>query len=228
MRHRGSSLINPVRSLAVTLVLCSLNLSAVGSAGAAPRESPAQITLSTSMPAPNQRVSITVTGLSATSVAVRLVGATDRNGNASPWTPLGLRSEGWHGDLAQPTLDGVYPIELRLAPDTTPQRSPHWMLRVFPPGTLRGPSFATPEAVAADWVARLARSQTLAAIRSWPPTTLDRRDRRLNQLFVIAYSEHNDNALAHRRGIWITAVRDKYDGRWRLLEATVQPYLIRG
>ena len=183
-----------------------------------------QITLSPPVPTPKQRVSITVTGISAVSVAVRLVGATSGNGSASPWLPLALFAGAWQGVLAQPTLDGVYPIELRLAPGTTPLRSPDWLLRVFPAGTLTRPSFATPAAVAADWVAHLAGNQTLVAIRDWPVTTLDRRDRRLNQLLVIAYSPNHDHRLADRLGIWITAVRDGYNGRWRLLEATIFPY----
>ncbi|HEY2556298.1 MAG TPA: hypothetical protein VGI08_04265 [Diaminobutyricibacter sp.] len=41
---------------------------------------------------------------------------------------------------------------------------------------------------------------------------------------MIAYSPRQDHTLADRRGIWITAVRDGYKGRWRLLEATLLPY----
>jgi hypothetical protein len=56
----------------------------------AQRQAGVQLTLSPPAPTRKQRVLITVTGTdsSAVSVAVRLVGATSRNGRASPTMPL--------------------------------------------------------------------------------------------------------------------------------------------
>jgi len=91
----------------------------------------------------------------------------------------------------------------------------------------RRPSFATAVAVARNWVAHLPGHQVLVALRRWPQTALDRRDRRLNELLVIGYSPAGDGSRAARLGVFITAVRDRFGGRWRFLEATVEPYATR-
>jgi hypothetical protein len=40
---------------------------------------------------------------------------------------------------------------------------------------------------------------------------------------VIAYSPDAKTKVRDRLGIFVTAVRDGYHGRWRLLEATAVP-----
>ena len=62
-----------------------------------------------------------------------------------------------------------------------------------------------------------------AALKPWPRPAFDRRDVRLNRLFVVAYSPPGKPAIRDRVGMFVTAFRDGYHGRWRLLEATVQP-----
>ena len=51
----------------------------------------------------------------------------------------------------------------------------------------------------------------------------DRRDRRLHRLFVVAYSRRGHPAVQDRLGMFVTAVRDGYSGRRRLLEASTLP-----
>ena len=84
------------------------------------------------------------------------------------------------------------------------------------------PLFATPEGVA-HWWARSVAGGVLRASKRWPPPAFDRRDRRLHQLIVIAYSLPGSPAIADRLGMFVTAVRETIDGRWRLLEANVFP-----
>jgi hypothetical protein len=44
------------------------------------------------------------------------------------------------------------------------------------------------------------------------------------QLFVIAYAPRGNTRPSSRLGLFVTAVRDGFHGRWRVLEATSQPY----
>jgi len=168
--------------------------------------------------------SITVRGFAASRLEVRLAGATTRRGSAIGWKPLLLAGRIWRGSLPEPALRGIYPIELRIGPGRPVVHSVNWMFRVFAPGTLSRPSFATPEGVARWWVVRMVPGRArLVALRRWHRPALDLRDRRLHQLLVVAYSPAGHPAVADRLGMFITAVRDGYTGRWRLLEATVVP-----
>jgi hypothetical protein len=97
------------------------------------------------------------------------------------------------------------------------------MLRVFAAGTRSRPSFATADDVARWWVRNVPEHARLVALRHWPRPAFDRRDRRLHQLLVVAYSPAGHPLLRDRLGMFVTAVRDGFNGRWRLLEATVEP-----
>jgi hypothetical protein len=167
---------------------------------------------------------VRVSGASAAALSVRLVGATTRTGAALPWVPLSRHGNTWEGRLPRPSLHGVYPIELR---DPTAGRRVWrcrcWLVRVLARGTLARPSYATPEAVARWWVRTVPPGARLVAQRRWPRPAFDRRDPRLHQLLVIAYRPAGDRRVDHRLGIFITAFRNSYRGRWRLLEATVLP-----
>ncbi len=165
---------------------------------------------------------IVVTGIDAPSLQARLAGASTARGRALPWTQLRLANGRWRGTLPAPELRGIYPVELRIRPGAPVLHSRTWLLRVFAPGTLARPSFATPEEVGRWWV-RSVPGRTLVAMKRWPRPTFDRRDTRLHQLLVLAYSPPDRPALRDRLGIFVTAVRDGFDGRWRLLEATVVP-----
>jgi hypothetical protein len=166
---------------------------------------------------------VTVSGVSGTSLEVRLPGATTVHGTAFGWRPLLRGPGGWHGALPRPALRGVYPIEIR-AGHAGVLTSRRWLLRVLAPGTMSRPAFATPLAVARWWVATAtARESHLVAFKKWPLPRSDRRDRRLHRLLVIAYSRFGDRRVRDRLGIWITAFRPTPTSPWRLLEATVQP-----
>jgi len=170
-----------------------------------------------------QSVSILVTGLRARSLEVELSGATTGQGRALGWRPLVSVDGGWRGTLPTPALLGFYPVALRLGPGTTEFTDERWLLRVVEPGTLTRPSFATPEDVARWWVRTVSGHARLVALERWPLPAFDRRDRRLHRLLVVAYSLRGHPAVRDRLGMFLTAVRDGYRGRWRLLEATVQP-----
>jgi hypothetical protein len=172
--------------------------------------------------------SITVSGLNGRHADVRLLGAIDRTGLAYewtpyPWRPLGLIGSSWHGLLPAPPLLGIYQLQLRLDGRTL-LTSPHWLLHVFARGTMSRRSFPTAVAAIRDFVAHLAGNQQLVALRQWPRVAFDHRDPRLHRLFVIAYAPRGDQRPASRRGLFVTTVRDGFRGRWRLLEATTQPY----
>jgi hypothetical protein len=169
-----------------------------------------------------QPATIVVTGIETRTLEARLSGASKARGDPVPWTRLRLVQGRWRGTLPAPELRGIYPVELRTGPGAPLLRSKSWLLRVFARGTLARPSFTTAEGVARWWV-RTVPGAKLVALRRWPRPAFDRRDVRLHQLFVLAYSLAGRPAVSDRLGIFVTAVRDGFDGQWRLLEATTVP-----
>ena len=167
--------------------------------------------------------SVTVTGVAAPTLEAHLLGSSTALGKALPWTTLHRVGNTWRATLPVPEFRGIYPIELRVAQGGEVLRSDHWLLRVFARGTLARPAFKTPEEVAAYWVSTVGAKAHIEALRRWPRPAFDRRVRRLHQLMVIAYSPDAKTKVRDRLGIFVTAVRDGYHGRWRLLEATAVP-----
>jgi hypothetical protein len=173
--------------------------------------------------------SVTVGGLTAHQVEVRLLGATDRSGLAYEWAPyrwrrLRLVLDAWNGVLPAPALPGIYQLQLRLDRGRKLLTTTRWLLRVFPLGTVPRGSSDTAVAAVRDFVAHLPGDQVLVAMRRWPQATFDHRDPRLHRVFVVAFAPRADNRASTRSGLFITTVRDGFHGRWRLLQATVQPY----
>ena len=168
------------------------------------------------------KASITVTGVEARSLEARLAGATLPNGIQLPWRPLAFEYGVWRGTLDAPALRGVYLVQLRTGGGLQVWQSPRWLFRVYARGTRSRPAFATPEGVA-RWWARSVAGGVVRASKRWPRPGFDRRDRRLHQLIVVAYSRPGSRAIADRLGMFVTAVRETIDGRWRLLEANVFP-----
>jgi hypothetical protein len=166
---------------------------------------------------------IAVAGIDAPSLEVRLVGATTGAGRPLGWRPLAFNRGAWRGTLPTPELRGIYPVQLRVRPGSPVLSSPRWLYRVFARGTLSRPSFGAPEDVARWWVNTLPRKARLVAMKRWPRPAFDRRDLRLHRLIVLAYSFAGHEAVRERLGVFVTAVRDGYGGRWRLLEATTSP-----
>ena len=173
-----------------------------------------------------ERATIAVSGVHARSLEVLLAGATDAVGNQParqlPWLSLQLVDGAWRGTLPAPALRGVYPVMLRTSAGATRVRSPQLFLRVFTPGTGTQPSFGNPVDVVRWWV-RTAQHAKLVALKAWPRPGFDLRDTRLHRLYVVAYSPPGHPQVGDRMGMFVTAVRDGYSGRWRLLEASVQP-----
>jgi hypothetical protein len=171
---------------------------------------------------------VSVSGISAAEVSVRVRGADDPAGVAYRWTPyrwhrLTLVRGRWHGALPAPPLRGIYQLQFRIHQSRRLLESPHWLLRVLPRGTLRRPAFRTPLAVVRDYVSDLPGNQVLVAARPLTQAPFDHRDPRLHRLFVIAYAPRGDDPPTSPRGLFVTTVRDGYHGRWRLLEATITP-----
>ena len=167
--------------------------------------------------------SITVRGVESPRLEVRLAGATKDGGYLLGWKPLVLDGGMFRGSLPRPEFQGIYPIELRAAAGRQVMRSPRWLLRVFGPGVISRPSFATPEGVARWWVRTLPGGPQLVALRRWRPLAFDLREPRLHQLLVVAYAPAGRPDESDRLGMFLSTVRDGFNGRWRLLEATVQP-----
>jgi len=163
---------------------------------------------------------IVVTGIRASSVEASLVGASQNLGQPLPWTRLRPGPSGWTGTLSAPEFRGVYPVELRIEPGARVIRVQGRHLRVFAPGTLARPAFATPEAVARWWVQTLPASlhAEFTVLKRWPLPVFDHRDPRLHQLLVVAYLTGGDSL-----GMFVTAVREAQNADWRLLEATIRP-----
>jgi hypothetical protein len=171
--------------------------------------------------------SVRVSGIAARSAQVRPVGANDRSGLAYEWKPYrwqALQAHGgmWHGVLPAPPLFGIYRLQLRAGRKVV--SSPRWLLRVLPHGTMARRAFSTSVAAVHGYVVHLPGDQVLVASRRWPLAGYDHRDPRLNRLFVIAYAPRGDRRPGSRLGRFISTVRNGYHGRWRVLEATTQPY----
>lgn len=173
--------------------------------------------------------SVKVGGIAGRRAEVRLLGANDRSGLAYEWSPypwerLRSRQGTSRGVLPAPPLPGIYQLQLRLDPGHRHLSRASWLLRVFPRGTEARRSFATPVGVVRDYVAHLPGGQVMVALKRWPLASFDHRDRRLHRLFVIAYRPRGDDRPSARLGKFITAVREGFHGRWRLLEVTTGPY----
>ncbi len=209
------------RSLLIGLASTLTLILHAGAASARPDEHHLQLKLSPSTVALEGATTIRVTGVHASSVAARLAGGSQYLGRPLPWTPLRSDHGVWSGELGAPEFLGIYPVELRIRLGSTVRLVKRSPLRVFAPGTLERPTFGTPEGVARWWVETLPASlhAALTALRRWQRPAFDRRDPRLHQLLVVAYTTGAGDAL----GMFVTAARDTPRGRWRLLEATVEP-----
>jgi hypothetical protein len=153
---------------------------------------------------------------------VALDGATNRAGRLLGWRTAYRRARTWVAELPRPALRGIYPVLLREQPGRRVIRSPVWLLRVFRPHATKEPGFATPEEAVRWWVRAWPRG-IVVALRRWRRPDFDKRDPRLHRLFVVAYNPSGRPGVANRLRMFVTTVRDGYAGRWRLLEATVQP-----
>jgi hypothetical protein len=169
-----------------------------------------------------EQSTITVTGIHARSLEVLLAGATYATGAPLPWQPLRSVHGAWVGTPLTPPLRGVYPIVLRTRAGASSIRPRRAFLRVLDHGARARPSFDNPADVARWWV-RTVPHATLVALKAWPRPSFDRRDVRLHRLFVVAYSPPGHPEVEDRRGMFITAYREGYSARWRLLEATLEP-----
>lgn len=155
-------------------------------------------------------------------VRMELEGATDAHGRALPWIHLHRSNDGWRGVLPQPALIGSYPVVV--ASGSRRYRRAGWMFLAYPSTAVLGRTFATPGDAARSWVERLPGDQVVVAMRSWRPTALDRRDRRFNELLVIAYAPRGDSRVNDRLGVFLTIARRRLHGRWWLFQVSVTPY----
>jgi hypothetical protein len=153
---------------------------------------------------------------------VELAGAADDDGRLLGWRTAHWAAGRWTVELPRPASLGVYPLLLRESAGRPIVRSPDWLLRIFRAAAAREPTFATPEEVVRWWV-RTQPHGTRAVVRRWRLPNFDKRDPRLHRLFVVGYNPAGTTGAADRLGMFVTAVREGYNGRWRLLEATVEP-----
>ena len=185
---------------------------------------PPSITLAPVVALRGRPTVITISGAAERpSLEARAAGATANQGRPLPWTKLAYDGEVWRGVLPPPELRGVYLLELRDGPGSPVLRSDRWLLRVFPLRQSARPTFATPEDVARWWVKTLPSHPALVAMKRWPRPAFDRRDPRLHQLLVVAWSPAGRPAVRDRLGMFVTAVRETAHGRWSFLEATALP-----
>ena len=212
----------------IGVTLCGLALALASAAIAAGAVNPnrgatsARVALGPPIVRLGQRAGIVVSNVQAPSLQVLLTGAMDEFAQPLGWRSLRLVNGSWRGSLPTPAQLGIYPVELRVAAGATPFGSPNWLLRVFAPGTRSRPSFDDPVDVVRWWVRTVPR-ETPVAMKPWPFPDFDRRDPRLHRLYVVAYAPAGDTNVDDRLGMFVTAVRDGYQGRWRFLEAIVEP-----
>jgi hypothetical protein len=212
-----------MKRLAAVFALCVVLSPAAASASIPLPGSAPDIVLRPAVAELGSAATIAVSGIDVPSLQVRLVGATNSAAKPVGWQALTFKHGAWRGTLPPPELRGIYPVELRVRAGSTVLRSAHWLYRVFAPGTLARPAFQAPEDVARWWVRTLPGQAKLVALRRWPRPAFDRRDLALHRLIVLAYTLKGHETVRERLGIFVTAVRDGYSGRWRLLEATALP-----
>jgi len=203
-------------------VAVALALMCAGTGGGAAASATPHVSLSPAVVLLGGRANVLVAGWRGSHLEVALAGATDRRGRLLGWSAASLRNGKWRVELPRPALRGIYPVLLRERAGAPVVRSPHWLLRVFRRGAAQEPTFASAQAVVRWWV-RTSPHGTLAALRAWPRSDLDKRDPKLHRIFVVAYNPPGMLGIANRLGRFVTAVREGYGGRFRLLEATVQP-----
>ena len=228
MTRKATAGLPIVAATAATTVLMGIALTQADTAGAS-RSRASLIRVRVQPRVVEYRPSlVSLSGISGAGVSVRLLGADDPTGLAYRWTAyrwrrLRLVRGSWRGVLPAPPLRGIYRLQFRVQHSNQLLQAPNWLLRVMPPHTLERPAFRTPRAVIGDFVSHLPGNQILVASRTWPHAAYDHRDPRLHRIFVIAYAPRGDKRTSSRLGMFITAVRDGYHGRWRLLEATTGP-----
>lgn len=214
------------KGIGVLLCCCVLALAstaiAVGAVEPSTPTSSVRVTLGSDVVRLGQQATIAVSNVRAGSMQVLLLGGTGEFGKPLGWRSLRQVGGTWRGNLPGPAHLGIYPIMLRTGVGTPAFGSPQWLLRVFAPGARSQPSFADPADVVRWWVQSVPREE-LVAMKPWPFPDFDRRDRRLHRLFVVAYAPAGDANVDDRLGTFVTAVRDGYQGRWRFLEATLEP-----
>lgn len=208
------------KSVCLVVAVATVLLGA-GSGSAAPSSTP-HVWLRPAVIVLGGRATVSVAGWRAPRLEVALAGATNRTGRLLGWHSARLRGGTWWAELPRPALRGIYPLLLRERVHGTVVRSPRWLLRIFRRAAAREPAFATPDEAVRWWV-RMVPQRTLAAMRRWRQSAFDKRDPRLHRVFVVAYNVRGRPGIADRLGRFVTAVREGYAGRWRLLEATVQP-----
>ena len=210
-------------TVATASVAGALALVAAGGGTSAPSAQHARLHLHPRVARRGHAATISVTNVYVPSLEVKVVGGTSSLGKPLPWRRLRFLHGGWYAVLPIPALRGVYPLELRVREGGQLMDSDGWLLRVFARGTLSRPSFTTPEDVAAWWVRTMPFDGHIVATRRWPLSADDRRDPSRHQKVVVAYTVRGHRAVNDRLGIFVTAVRARRHGRWRLLEATVAP-----
>jgi hypothetical protein len=183
---------------------------------------PPAIVVAPAVTAPRRPIHVVVHGLApGGSVSLELAGATSRHARPLPPLPLHFVGGAWRGTMRAPALVGAYPVRLERGGRLLPLDA---AVCVFSSAAYRQHGFATATDAARNWVGRLPRRSVLVALRFWPQTALDRRDRRLNKVLVIAYAPAHDPRLSDRLGIFLTLARERVGARWRLVQATVVPY----
>jgi hypothetical protein len=170
-----------------------------------------------------QAVMIRVTHIDVPSLEVNVAGGTSVHGQPLRWKPLHFSNGAWRGALPLPVRRGIYPLELRVREGARVMSSDGWLLRVFARGTQSRPTFRDLRGVAAWWVRTVHPGGALVATRRWRLSVDDLRDPRRHQKLVIAYMLPGHRAVTDRLGVFVTAVRARVHGRWRLLEASVAP-----
>jgi hypothetical protein len=196
-----------------------------GTAGAAaPPVGPftPQVSLQPAIVVLGEHATVVIAGWRESRLQVALSGATDRAGRLLGWRAASRQGQLWIVALPRPALRGIYPVLLRERAGAPVTRSTRWLFRIFRRTARSEPTFTTPQAVVRWWV-RTDRHATVAALKQWPRSSLDKRDPKLHRLFVVAFNLRGRPGVANRLGRFVTAVRDGYDGPWRLLEANVQP-----
>jgi len=168
--------------------------------------------------APDGMVYVTLSGVKAPGVQMKIEGGLASLGRWFDWVALRQTGpESWRTVLRAPGFLGVYPLQVRVGSKVV-DAGP--LVRILPRDFAGEPAFFTPLEVA-EWWAQTAPSQPqLLSTTTWHAGFFTHRDSTLNRLLRLRVR------LAGRRSVstlYLSIARLTPTGPWRLLETVSSP-----
>jgi len=176
------------------------------------------VTLQPVIAAPDGQLYVTLSGVKAPDVEMKVEGGLASRGRWFRWVRLHQTGQGsWRAILRAPGFLGVYPLEVRFAGkvyDAGP------IVRILPDGFDSRPGFFTPGEVATWWARTSPQQPQLLATTTWRSGFFTHRDPDLNLLLRVRVLLPRHRFASTR---YLSIARLSPTGPWRLLESVTAP-----